>query len=234
MKTFLVPFQEQETVWVEYQAKVEANSQDEAFLKVKQLVNNCDSPHQEYDCENIGITEHIESDCKFFMDDYTSDDVKVKDDRLSCEISHTAFDIARLGKDALYNEVENIFLQIGLRLEIFEMDMIPVKIEEHFVTYRCVPTEYKIIFRDNNYIHWKDGVKMNQDIKLEDLEITPLLMSKSCNYDSTTNIKLSETFPISQLDKTLCDNKSDVVKYRGKTYICGILDGGYALWECEV
>ena len=52
---------------------------------------------------------------------------------------------------------------------------------------------------------------MNPDIKLVDLEITPLLMTKSCNYDSTTSIKLSKVFPISELDKILCDNKSDVV-----------------------
>jgi len=67
-----------------------------------------------------------------------------------------------------------------------------------------------------------------------DLEITPLLMTKSCNYDSTTSIKLSKVFPISELDKILCDNKSDVVKYNGQTYLCGVLDDGYGLWECVV
>ena len=234
MKTFLVSFQEQETVWVNYSAKVEASSKDEAFKKIEQLVINNDSPHQEFDCDNNGISEHIKSDCKFFMEDIDIDDVKVEDDRLSCELEYTAIDIVKLKKETIYSAAEESFLKVGLKIEILEMDMIPIKIEEYFVTYRCVPTEHKIIFTDESFIHWKDGVQMNPDINFEDLEITPLLMSKYCNYNSTTNIKLNKLFPISKLDTKLCDNKTDVVKYNGQTYLCGVLNDGYALWECEI
>lgn len=41
--------------------------------------------------------------------------------------------------------VEEKFAKVGLRLEILEMDMIPTKIEGHYVTYRCVPIDHKRI-----------------------------------------------------------------------------------------
>ncbi len=245
MRTYLVPFQEEEIVWVEYNAKVEANSKEEAFSRIKQIIEDDDYPHREYDCENLGIVEHIESNSKFFMDDVSIDDVQIEDDRLSCEISHTAFDVTRLGKDALYSEVEDIFLRIGINIEVIKMDMIPIRIKEHSVTYKCIPTEHKITFTDDTFVHWKDGVKIDQkikedetlvdlDINVDDLEITPLLISKNCNYDRRTIIRLNDTFSAAQLDEKLCNNKSDVVKYNGETYICGILDDGYALWKCEI
>lgn len=65
----------------------------------------------------------------------------------------------------MYEEVENKFLQVGINIEIFEMDMIPVKIEEHFVTYNCIPTEHKIYFTDDSYVHWKNGEKVEPPLK---------------------------------------------------------------------
>ena len=234
MKIYLVPFTEKEKVTVDYIAKVEAKSKEDAYDKIIKIIDEKESPHAYYDSDNNGIAEHLDSCCHFDIEPFDEDDIKIEDDRLSCELSYTAFDIARLGKDEIYKVAEESFLKAGIRIDIIEMDMIPIKIEEYFVTYNCIPTEHKIIFTDDTFIHWKDGVQMNPDIKLVDLEITPLLMTKSCNYDSTTSIKLSKVFPISDLDKILCDNKSDVVKYNGQTYLCGVLDDGYGLWECVV
>jgi hypothetical protein len=244
MKTYLVPFTEKEKVVVDYIAKVEAKSKEEAYDKIIKIIDENESPHEYYDADNYGIAEHLDSCCHFDIEPFDESDIKEVDNRLSCELSYTAFDIARLGKDEIYKVAEENFLKVGIRIDIIEMDMIPIKIEEYFVTYRCVPTEHKIIFSDETFVYWKDGVKVKNitaieedtsvEVKLNDLEITPLLMSKSCNYDSTTSLKLSKAFSVSELDKILCDNKSDVVKCNGQTYICGVLDDGYALWECEV
>ncbi len=245
MKTYLVPFTEKEKVIVNYIAKVEAKNKEEAYDKIIKIIDENGSPHQYYDANNNGIAEHLDSCCHFDIEPFDEDDIKIEDDRLSCELDYTAFDIARLGKDTIYNAAEESFLKVGIRIDIIEMDMIPIKIEEHFVTYNCIPTEHKIIFTDDNFVHWKDGVQIDQkikeddtvvdlDIELDDLEITPLVVSKSCSYDRKTLIKLSPSFRAAKLDELLCENKSDVVKYNGQTYICGILDDGYALWMCKI
>ena len=88
MKTYLVPFEEIETVLVGYQASVKANSKEEAFNKIRNIIADGESPHNftdiadgvEYDIEaysNLGIIEHIESDCKYNMDDYDANDVEI-------------------------------------------------------------------------------------------------------------------------------------------------------------
>ena len=245
MKTYLVPFTEKEKVTVNYIAKVEAKNKEEAYDKIIKIIGENESPHTYYDADNNGIAEHLDSCCHFDIEPFDEDEIKLEDDRLSCELDYTAFDIARLGKDAIYHAAEESFLKIGIRIDIINMDMIPIKIEEHFVTYNCIPTEHKIIFSDDNFVHWKDGVKIDESIEKEEaiadieinidiLEITPLLMSKSCNYDRATSISLSDIFPLAKLDEKLCDNKTDVVKYNGQTYICAIIDNGYSLCACEV
>lgn len=237
MKNYLVPFTEKE--------KVEAKNKEEAYDKIIKIIDENESPHQYYDADNNGIAEHLDSCNHFNIEPFDEDDIKIEDVRLSCELDYTAFDIARLGKDAIYNAAEESFLKVGLRIDIIEMDMIPIKIEEHFVTYNCIPTEHKIIFTDDNFVHWKDGIQMNPDmvkeesttdleITIKDLKITLSLTSKSCNYDSRTKIKLNNSFEAAKLDEILCNNKTDVVKYNGQNYICGISDDAYALWECEV
>ena len=143
MKTYLVPFQELETVWVKYNAIIEANSQIEAYEKVKTLVAENDSPHREVDCEFVEIIEHVSSENKFSMEDYTIDDVNTLNEHISCELELTALDIARYGKDALYRMVEEKFTKVGLYLDIQDMNLIPIKIKEHCVTYRVIPTDYK-------------------------------------------------------------------------------------------
>ena len=170
MKTYLVPFQEEETVWVNYLASVNANSKEEAYDKLKGLIEAGETPHH-YDDEvdghtylieatqNLGIAEHIGGDGKFNIEDFGIDDVKEIDERVSCKLDFTAFDIARYGQDELYNIAEAEFSKVGLSLEILEMDMIPTKIEEHFVSYDCIPTEYVVTFTDGDMAHMKNGIK---------------------------------------------------------------------------
>lgn len=172
MNTYLVPFEEIETVLVGYMAKVNASTEDEAFGKIKNIIDIGESPHSfadtttdgiQYDIEahvNLGIIEHIDSDCKYNMDDYSIEDVEKVDERVSVSLDFTAFDIVRLGKDEIYLMAEESFAKVGLTLEILEMEMIPTKIEEHFVSYDCVPTEYRRVFTDESFVHMKDGIKI--------------------------------------------------------------------------
>ncbi|MBW6487488.1 hypothetical protein [Sulfurimonas sp.] len=145
MKKFLVPFEEQETVWCKYLITVEAKSAQAALNKVKKVVARGDSIQVNFgfeECEFVEITEHIHSDCEYNIDDYSVDDVVAYDDRIACELSLSAFDIARYGKDELYRMAEEKFMRVGLDLDIQDMDLIPIKIEEHYVAYNAIPTEY--------------------------------------------------------------------------------------------
>lgn len=163
MKKFLVPFQECETVWCKYIIPVEAKSPQAALNKVKKAIAKGESIKRHFgyeSCTFIENVEHIHSDCEYNIDDYSVDDVVPVDERIACELELTAFDIARLGKDKLYNMAEESFRKVGLVFEILEMDMIPTKIEEHFVSYDCIPTEYRRIFTDESYVYMKDGMKI--------------------------------------------------------------------------
>lgn len=57
----------------------------------------------------------------------------------------TAFQIARYGTDELYRMAEEKFAQVGLDLDISEMELVPIGFKEDSVTYDAVPTDYKII-----------------------------------------------------------------------------------------
>lgn len=67
-------------------------------------------------------------------------EVKVNNEAISCELELSAFDIARYGQDELYEMVEQ---KLNQEIEIYEMQMIPIKLEDEYVTYKCVPTKYK-------------------------------------------------------------------------------------------
>jgi hypothetical protein len=173
MQRYLVPFEEVETVSVGYAATVHANSKEEAFNKLRGLIQAGDSPHNYEDkidgnfytieaSVNTGIIEHLHSDCKYHMNDYGIDDVKEADKRVYCELELTAFDISRYGKDELYAMAEEKFVKATSYIEILEMEMIPFKIEEYFVKYKCIPTEYKLTFLDDDVWHMKDGVRIDQ------------------------------------------------------------------------
>lgn len=62
--------------------------------------------------------------------------------QLSCKINLAAFDIARWGKDELYNIAKAKFNEVGLDLDILEMKLTPIEIEGDNVVYNCIPTHY--------------------------------------------------------------------------------------------
>ena len=165
MKTYLVPFIAEEICWNNCIAKVEAKSKEEAFKKVEKSIEES-NPFRDFDAEWNGINtvtdECIQTIAYKIGEDFgiSIEDVKEIESPIKCELSLTAFDIARYGKDELYNMVEAEFLEVGLVLEIFEMKMIPNSIEEHFVKYDCVPTEYKQFFTDETYVYMKDGIRI--------------------------------------------------------------------------
>lgn len=79
-KKFLVPFDEQETVWSKYQIVVEAETEEDAFNKVREVIDRGDSVQANFGfdkCEFVEITEHISSDCKYSIDDYSVDNIEV-------------------------------------------------------------------------------------------------------------------------------------------------------------
>jgi hypothetical protein len=160
MKKFLVPFQESEMVWCKYIIPVEAKTAQAALNKVRKVIERGDSIQANFgfeECQFVEVVEHIHSDCEYNIDDYDVDDVVDADERIACELSLTAFDIARLGKDELYRMAEEEFSKIGLELEIEEMEMIPIKIEEHYVTYNCIPVDATRTWSNG------DVTKMNLD-----------------------------------------------------------------------
>lgn len=165
MRTYIVPFEAKETSWNSCIAKVEASSKEEAFKMVEKSIEES-NPFRDFNAEWNGINtvtnEVIETSKYAIGDEYSCavDDVEEADERVYCTLDLTAFDIARYGKDALYHQAENIFLEVGLELEIFEMDMIPIKFEEHFVAYKCIPTDFTRTFTDGDVWHMKDGKKL--------------------------------------------------------------------------
>lgn len=56
----------------------------------------------------------------------------------------SAFDIARFGRDELYNMVDKQYASQNIYVEVSEMEMKPFKIiDKAEVLYRCYPTDYK-------------------------------------------------------------------------------------------
>ena len=59
------------------------------------------------------------------------------------QITFTAFEIARIGKDNMYEVAEDQYREEGIDVEIEEMALIPESIDGEYVTYRCVPVVIK-------------------------------------------------------------------------------------------
>ena len=56
----------------------------------------------------------------------------------------SAFDIARYGRDELYNMVDEQYAIQDIYVEVSEMEMKPFKIiNKEEVSYKCYPTDYK-------------------------------------------------------------------------------------------
>jgi len=237
-KTYLVPFEAEEKVWNTLVARVEADSKEEAFTKVQKSIKES-NPLRDFNAEWNGIntvtSECIETIKYGIGEDYNStiDDVTEADERIKCEIELTAFDIANKEKDELYRMVKEKFTKVGLLLDIQEMELIPIKIEEHFVTYDAIPVDYKRTW-SNGEISIHRNNEMITPLHESLLLMNENIMSKSCDYNRSTAIVLPKSFNIKRIDKRMKELKTDVVNFRDKYYIVGVYDGGYALWECEV
>ena len=178
---------------------------------------------------------NCDEDMLIIGDDYECgvEDIKEVDNRVYCTLEFTAFDIARFGKDELYKKAENIFAEVGLVLEISKMEMIPLKIEEHFVIYKCIPTDYTRTWSNGDVSKHENG-EMITPLHESLLLLIENIMSKSCDYDRSTAIVLPKSFDINRIDARMKELKTNVVNFRGNNYIVGVYDSGYALWECEV
>lgn len=167
MKTYLVPFQGQETVWIEYQARVQASCKNDAFHIIKQMVEQNYSPHRAYDCINTNVVEHIANENKFFIDDFTDNDVKELDERICCEVSYYTMDFFNRGisKQSIVDDATEKFKQIGLILEIEDFELKPLRIEEMFVKYDFIPTKYKRNFADGEIVYFENGVKTKTSLE---------------------------------------------------------------------
>jgi len=92
-KTYMVPFQAEETVWNSCVAKVEANSKEEAFQAVKKSIEES-NPFRDFNAEWNGINtvtiECIETAGYGIGEDsgLTVEDVVEADERIKCEISN--------------------------------------------------------------------------------------------------------------------------------------------------
>jgi len=65
--------------------------------------------------------------------------------KYAVEIELSAFDIARLGKDAVCDMVNEVVYKVHeVVMEVSEMKMLPISFEDEYVTYQCVPTGYTI------------------------------------------------------------------------------------------
>ncbi|WP_152184415.1 hypothetical protein [Sulfurimonas indica] len=151
MKTYLVPFEAEETVWNSCVAKVEAASKEEAFAKVQNSIES-GNPFRDFNADwdgaNTATSEVVETTRYCIGDEYncTVEDVKEVNE-LEVELTFSAFDLLRLEKDAIYSAVEQ---QLD-GVEVLDMEIIPSKISGTEVTYRCIPTDYKLEFQVRAY-----------------------------------------------------------------------------------
>lgn len=61
---------------------------------------------------------------------------------ITIQLTFTAFGIARIGKDNMYDVAQDQYREKGIEIEIQEMEMIPESIDGEYVTYRCTPIAF--------------------------------------------------------------------------------------------
>lgn len=143
MKTFIVPFQAEEIVWNDCIARVEAESKEDAFMKVEQSIKE-NNPFADFNAEWDGIntvtSEVIETTKYGIGDEYncTLEDVK-EVNNLETTITCSAFDLLRWGKDGFYEMVEQNLNGV----EVLDMKITPIGVSGSEVIFKCVPTEYQ-------------------------------------------------------------------------------------------
>jgi len=147
MTKYRVSFQAEENCWNDCIAEVEASSKEEAFKKVEQSINE-GNPFMDFDARWRGIntvTSEVTGTSKYYIgDEYNSTVEDVEEvNKFEITITCTAFDIFRWEKDGFYEMVEQNLDGV----EVLDMDIIPIGVSGNEVTYRCVPTEYKLEFQ---------------------------------------------------------------------------------------
>lgn len=129
--------------------------------EVSEYINNNEL---DYD-EMIRLVPHLNDqykkeifeDLKTFMKEEV---VSSKFGTPSAVVDIDLFDVARLGKDELYNIVEQTFQKEGVEIDISQMDAKPIKInEDGSVSYRFTPTEFTL----NNKQDWLFDNNQNDD-----------------------------------------------------------------------
>lgn len=147
MRKFKVPFGAVETVWNNCIATVEAKTEEEAFEKVEKSIEES-NPFKDFDAQWNGIntvtSEVIETSKYNIGEDFdaTVEDV-VEVNELETTITCTAFDLLRWGNDGFYEMVEQKLNVV----EVLDMDITPIGVSDDEVTYKCVPTKYKLEFQ---------------------------------------------------------------------------------------
>lgn len=138
---YRVSFEEKEIVWNKYTVCVEASSEEVATAIVKE---HCDkgTMHSVLNATFEEISEHIYLD-GFDNEVVIHDDVVKISDFPSVEVNLSAFEIARCGKDAIYDIVQEKLQKVGICREVVEMTMTPIRIEDEEVVYDCQVTEFK-------------------------------------------------------------------------------------------
>jgi hypothetical protein len=139
MKKFKVPFKARELVVNNCVTTVEAENEEEAIQKVAFSIENS-NPFADFDCDWDGfnsITEEVIETEEYYLDDPVLEEIKEVEEPF-CELEYEAFDLLRLEKDAVYGAVEQ---KLG-DIEVFDMKMIPVRLNGISVVYKCIPTEY--------------------------------------------------------------------------------------------
>jgi hypothetical protein len=147
-----IPFQPKNTFCVIPMGEMkkmiqEADSKEEAFKKVEDSIAS-GNPFRDFNAEWDGIntvaSEVIETTRYCIGDEYNStvEDV-IEVSELETTITCTAFDLLRWEKDALYEMVEENLDGV----EVLDMEIIPIGVSGDEMTYKCVPTEYKLKFQ---------------------------------------------------------------------------------------
>ena len=144
MRKFKVYFEAEETAWNSCFAVVEAESAEEAYKMVEDSIENS-NPFADFDASWNGIntvtTDVIETNKYGIGEDYGVgiDDVEDITDEISVELEFSAFDLMRLGKDAVYQAVEQELDGI----EALDMEMTPVGVRGDVVIWKCRLTDWR-------------------------------------------------------------------------------------------
>jgi len=141
MARYKIKFKAIETCINNCKVYVEASSKEEAYKKAKEQVDNHfdheDFSNTDWDGFN-GINEETMKVSDFQLCEF--DEVEEVDESPYCELKLSAQNIIELGETGIKQMVSEKFERAGLEIDKNKpVKMIPIGLEEHFVTYKCIP-----------------------------------------------------------------------------------------------